>query len=118
MYMDLSQAVSTADVQPTVAAPIFSYLEYLAITIGIRDGQIVRTRSRFASFVVFFANSQSMRLADRRLEALRAYAELAFALFPRSLPTTSLENAGFDGSQRRIVLAMIDAEHGIENLQK
>jgi len=116
MYMDLSQAVPTADAGFVVAAPTFSYLERLAITIGIRDGQIARTRSRFANFVIFFANPQSMRLANRRLETLRAYAELACALFPRTLPTTSLENAGFDGSQRRAVLQMIGAEHGVRNL--
>lgn len=107
MFVNLSHAISTADVEPAVVAPIFSYLEGLAIMIGIRDGQVARNRSKFENLFVFYANGKPVQLANRRLEALRAYAELARALFPRRVPTSSLEEAGFNRSQSQKLVEMV-----------
>jgi hypothetical protein len=103
MFVNLFQAVPTADVEP----PIFSYLEGMAIRIGIRDGEIARNRSKSEKFFVFYANVRPVQIANRRLEALRAYAELARALFPRSVSTSSLEQAGFNASQRDTLVSII-----------
>ncbi|WP_242128092.1 hypothetical protein [Sphingobium sp. Sx8-8] len=107
MFMDLSPTRSIGEAKPAVLAPVFSYLERMAIKIGIKDGEIVRNRSRLSNVLIFFARPTPVSLANPRLEALRAYAELARALFPRSVPTMSLEEAGFSASQRRELSDMI-----------
>jgi hypothetical protein len=75
--------------------PIFSRLERVALTVGIMDGRTTRNRSRVGRLFVWFDKSRSIPLADPRLEALRAYAELCRALLPRVVPATSLEDLGF-----------------------
>ena len=113
MFVNLSQAIPTADVKPAIAPQIFSNLEGMAIRIGIRDGEIARNRSKSGEFFVFYANERPVQIANRRLEALRAYAELARALFPRSVSTSSLEEAGFSGSQCRKLVRMIGRQADI-----
>jgi hypothetical protein len=75
--------------------PIFSRLERLALTVGIMDGRTMRNRSRVGRLFFWFDKSKSIPLANPRLEALRAYAELCRALLPRVVPPTSLEELGF-----------------------
>ena len=75
--------------------PIFSRLERLALTVGIMDGGKMRNRSHIGRLFVWFDKSRSIPLANPRLEALRAYAELCRALLPRVVPATSLEEHGF-----------------------
>ncbi len=112
MLMDLSQAMSVATVDRVNTGPIFSPLEKMAISIGIEDGRVAQIRSRLQNFFLFFANQRLGSLADPRLEALRAYAELTRALFPRSVPTMSLEDAGFSASQTCALLDMIGRQAG------
>lgn len=112
MFMDLSQALSVSEAEPVVLAPVFSYLERMAIAIGIKDGEIARNRSRLPNVLIFFARPKPVSLADPRLETLRAYAELTRALFPRSVPTTSLEEAGFSASQSRELFDVIGKQAG------
>lgn len=108
--MDLSPAMSIVEAESATIAPCFSKLERLAITIGIMDGQIARRRSGILNFFAFHASPKPISLADPRLEALRAYAELARALFPRDVPTTILEQAGFSASQTRELLEVISTQ--------
>jgi hypothetical protein len=107
MLMDVSQAMSVAAAERAGGVPIFSPLEKIAIVIGMEDGRSVGIRSRLQNFFLLFANRRPVSLANPRLEALRAYAELTHALFPRSVPTTSLEDAGFSALQTRALLDMI-----------
>jgi len=80
---------------PSVSSrPIFSRLECLVLSVGIMDGRTMRNRSRVGRLFVWFDKSKSIPLANPRLEALRAYAELCCALFPRVVPPTSLEELG------------------------
>jgi len=74
--------------------PIFSRLERLALTVGIMDGGKMRNRSHIGRLFVWFDKSKSIPLVNPRLEALRAYAELCRALFPRVVPPTNLEELG------------------------
>jgi hypothetical protein len=75
--------------------PIFDRLERVALTVGIMDGRKIRNRSRVWRLFVWFDRSTSIPLANPRLEALRAYAELCRALLPRVVAATSLEELGF-----------------------
>ncbi len=108
MLMDLSQAMSVATVDRVNTKPLFSLLE----RAGIEDGRVAQVRSRLQNFFLFFANQRAGSLAHPRLEALRAYAELTRALFPRSVPTTSLKDAGFSASQTCALLDMIGRQAG------
>lgn len=112
MFTDLSQPLASAgtqvEIQPAAVTPTLSNLERMAVVIGINDGTIARRRSFLSNFLIFFAHARPISLADPRLEALRVYTELAQALFPRSIPATSLENAGFSSLQIRELLQMID----------
>ena len=112
MLMDLSQAMSVATVDRVNIKPMFSLLERTAISIGIEDGRVVQIRSRLQNFFLFFANQRPGSLANPQLEALRAYAELTCALFPRSVPTTSLEDAGFSAFQTCALVDMIGGQAG------
>jgi alpha-beta hydrolase superfamily lysophospholipase len=62
---------------------------------------------RSEGFFFFYADGRPVQLANGRLDALRAYAELAQALFPRSVPTLSLEQAGFGRLQSQKLVKMI-----------
>lgn len=112
MFMNLQQAKAIAEIRHDPPSPWFSNWELLAISIGIRDGEIALARSRFLSFLAFFANARPVPLANDGLEALRAYTELARALFPRSIPSTVLSKAGFSAAQIRGVLQMVRARVG------
>lgn len=112
MLKDVSQLKSAAAAERAGAMPIFSPLEKMAIVIGMEDGRSARIRSRLQNFFLFFANRRPVSLANPRLEALRAYAELTHALFPRSVPTTSLQDAGFSTLQTRALLDMIGRQTG------
>lgn len=112
MFMDPSQAMSIGEAEPVVLAPVFSYLERMVIKIGIRDGEIARSRSRLPDVLVLFVRPSAISRANARLEALRAYVELARALFPRRVPTTCLEDAGFSGPQVAEALDMIRRQAG------
>jgi hypothetical protein len=82
-------------------APIFSRLQWEAIRIGIREGEVALARSKPFGLFWLFLGSKARPLADACLEALRAYAELARVLLPRgrAVPTASLEEAGFSPLQ-------------------
>jgi hypothetical protein len=87
----------------------FSSLERMAIAIGIKDGLMARSRSRVRNLFVFLVMPRPASLANPHLEQLRAYAELARALFPRSVPVTGLEEAGFTPAQIGELLGLIHA---------
>lgn len=111
MFMDLSQAHTVAKtkagISPAIAPSPLSFLERMAVAIGMNDGAIARRRSGLLNFLIFFTNPKPISLANPRLEALRAYTELARAMFPQSVPAASLEEAGFSKPQIRELLQMI-----------
>lgn len=94
MRTEISQQGSCAEPRYGSVVPVFSRLERLAIAIGIKDGRSARSRSRIPGLFIFFASVKPASLANPRLEALRAYGELAGALFPQAIPVASLEEAG------------------------
>lgn len=110
MLTEVSRQVSCAETRSGPVVPVFSRLERLAIAIGIEDGRSARSRSRMPGVFIFFASAKAASLANPRLEALRAYAELAGALFPRAVAVASLEEAGFSASQIEEALALIRTE--------
>jgi hypothetical protein len=95
MFLERQQSWNLTASPSVSPRPIFSRLERLALTVGIMDGRTLRSRSRIGRLFVWFDKSRSTPLANPRLEALRAYAELCRALLPRVAPTTSLEEHGF-----------------------
>lgn len=107
MLISLSQPFATAQIRVDVPSPVLSLLEQVAVEIGLADGRIARTRSRLSSLLVLFTRRSPKPLADTRLEALRAYAELASALFPRPVPDESLQEAGYSAQQIGHVLQVI-----------
>lgn len=110
MRTEVSQQSTCAEARPGPVVPVFSRLERLAIAIGIKDGRFARSRSRIPGLFIFFASAKPASLANPRLEALRAYAELAGALFPQAIHVASLEEAGFSASQIEQALALIRTE--------
>lgn len=93
----------------------FSRLQWEAIRIGIKEGEVTLARSKAFGVFWLFLGSKTHPLADKCLEALRAYAELARIVAPRekAVPTTMLEKAGFSSRQivalRRAVTAPVGA---------
>jgi hypothetical protein len=69
------------------------------MNIGLADGRAARVRSQLSKLLVLFTRRSPQRLASARLEALRTYAELASALFPRPVPAENLQKVGFSSHQ-------------------
>lgn len=103
----LAFAETKAAIRPAVTTSPLTRLERLAVAIGINDGDIARRRSGLRNFLIFFDNHKPVSLANARLETLRAYTELARAVFPQKVPAASLEKAGFSQPQIRELLQMI-----------
>lgn len=112
MRTEISPQSPCAEPRYGSVLPVFSRLERLAIAIGIKDGRFARSRSRIPGLFIFFASVKPASLANPRLEALRAYGEIAGALFPQAIPAASLEEAGFTASQIKEALAIIRTEAG------
>lgn len=107
MLISLPQPLASALPRTDHTQPALSLLEQVAVEIGLSDGRIARARSRLSNLLVLFTRRSPRPLADARLEGLRAYAELAGALFPRSVPQDSLRTLGFSPHQIGQVLQVI-----------
>ncbi|AGH51809.1 hypothetical protein G432_20635 (plasmid) [Sphingomonas sp. MM-1] len=72
-------------------------------------------RSKPFGVLWLFLGSKTRPLADKCLEALRAYAELARVLAPRgkAVPTTTLEEAGFSSRQIAALKRAVTAPAGV-----
>ncbi len=109
MLLERNQSWTRTAPPSEIPKPIFSRLERMALTVGIMDGRTRRNRSRVEWLFVCFDTPKAAPLANPRLEALRAYAELCRALFPDVFPATNLEELGFTAVQieaaRELVLA-------------
>ncbi|ATI80789.1 hypothetical protein [Sphingobium yanoikuyae] len=114
MLLEKPQSLTLTASSVVRLQPIFSRLERLALTVGIMDGRTRRNRSRVEWLFVWLDKSGSISLANPRLEALRAYAELCRTQLSRICPTTGLEELGFTALQieaaRELVFA--DAARG------
>jgi len=117
MLLERHQSWTLTAPSSVSSRPTFSHLEHLALTVGIMDGRTRRDTSRVGWLFVWFDKSKPAPLANPRLEALRAYAELCRALLPHVFPATNLEELGFTAVQieaaRELVLA--DAAPGETN---
>ena len=110
MFMEALQSTSAAPLLPVGESTVFSRLEWQALAIGIMDGRTASMRSRVYGLFVLFGNPRPTSLANPKLEALRAYAELGRALLPRAVPATNLEELGFTALQIEAALELVAAE--------
>lgn len=107
MFISFPQPETAPGTRIGAASPVLSLLEHMAVGIGLVDGRVARTRSRLTKMLIVFTRRSPKPLANQRLEALRAYAELASALFPRDLGDESLRAAGYSARQIRHILQVI-----------
>lgn len=118
MFMEALQAMSAAALLPAGESPVFSRLEWQALAIGIMDGRTASMRSRVHGLFVLFGNPKPTALADPKLEALRAYAELGRALLPRVVAATNLEELGFTALQIEAARGLVAADAASSRMAK
>jgi hypothetical protein len=109
--------IAPSETPPATARPAgaatLSETERMAVRVGLMDGNAALARSLRWGFFTLFIRERPQVLANRRLEALRTYAELARVLAPRPVPFTSLVQAGFSRSQISDLMQMILPASGI-----
>lgn len=101
------------EIARSASVATLSETERMAVRVGLMDGNAALDRSRRWGFFTLFVRERPQALANRRLEALRTYAELARVLAPKPIPFTSLVQAGFSRSQISDLMQMILRTSGI-----